>query len=311
MKSLIVFACLVLCGCAGSQNFQTHVVFVDATAPVPPGQLWPLRAGQLVLSESPPPHSLLFGLGTEEFFPFTHAAVIAIDEATGEPQVIDTAAEYKPGFARTPADALSGGPRRQPFVQYVAANLYVEVVEPASHVDRIKMAKRLDQLWQQKVPFDPYWDLSEHERLFCTEFVADILVSGGATPPSPVPLTRNPSLLAALRWFGVRGETSLPAAVLVGSSGRKVAAFSTWRHAGASRAYLEAKRELHRRFTHDQQIGNLLSLHGADVRVRPEVQAFLNLAAKRYDNAQSDALSEQEMRQGVQALATQTLGAFR
>ncbi len=313
--SLLLALAVAVDACASaSGSFRTHVVYLDPAArPGAPGLAFPLHTGQLVLSEAPGAHSFLFSLGTETFYPLTHAAIVKVDPATGEAFVYDTAAEYKPRFARKPADALDGGMRKVPFLDYVASNLYAEVQEPPETVDRARMAGRLDQLWARQVPFDPYWDLDEHEALFCTELVADVLVAGGAVAPVPVPVTRNPSLLSVLRWFGVRGDVGLPAAVLLGPGARRVVAFSVWRTDLAVRAYFAAKRELHRRFTVDQKIGNILVLDGMQVRTRPQVQAFLDRSAALFDDRPvgGAAVTDDEVRAAVDALATATLGPFR
>lgn len=270
-------ACLLLSACA-SGAYHTNVVY---SAPAAGADAQPFRTGQIVIAESAGPHSLLFGLSTSAFFPFTHAGVIRVDETTGEPWVYDMAAEFRPRFARTPQAALVGGIRRQPLFAYMAGYLYAEVYDPPAAVNRAAMAAHLDQLWRRGVRFDAGWDSDEPDRLFCTELVADVLAAGGAPRPTPVPLTANPSLRTVLQWFGVPDRDVLPAALFGQLPGmQRVAAFSAWRSETAARAYLAAKRELHRRFTPDQRIGNLVGLEGSSLFVRPAVAQLLDAAPR-------------------------------
>jgi hypothetical protein len=74
-------------------------------------------------------------------------------------------------------------------------------------------------------------------------------------------------------------------------------------------AYLEAKRELYRRFTDDQNIGNLLELRHYEVALRPPVAAFLERAPHLYDGV-NGLPPEAEMRARVRALADSIFGPF-
>ncbi len=301
-------------GCASTAAVHTRVLHVDEAARGE-GQgrathfALPLASGQLVLSEAPGPHSLLFGLAPAAFHRFTHAAVVIVDEKTGEPFVYDMSAEFKPGFATTPADALHGGLRRTPFLEYVSLHLYAEVVEPPAGVDRAKVAARVAALWAEKPAFDPSWDYGDRSKLFCTELVAEALAAGGGAAPALEPLNENPSLRRVLSWFGVRGDRSLPAGAF--ERDRPVAVFSRWPSRGAAAGYFAAKRELHRRFTADQKIGNLMILDGVDVRLRPEVEAFLERATRLGAGAAPAAEPPaDELRARVEALAVELLGPF-
>jgi hypothetical protein len=293
-----------LLGCAGrTLEYTIHSVYDDPNAT--PERL-PFRTGQIVLSEAPGPYGILFTLAPSRFFRFTHSALIVLD-AKGDPYVYDMSAEFKPTLASEPAGSLFGGIRRTPLADYVGMHLYVEVFEPPPHVDRQRVAARVAELLSERVKFDAAWDFQEHSRLFCSEFVVEALAAGGASRPPLIPLTENPSLRSVLRWFGVTSVESLPAAALPRE--RRVAAFSVWPTRASAEAYLEAKRELYRRFTREQNIGNLLVLDQYDVKLRAPVAEFLERAPRLFATTRVEP-PEAELRASIRALADQVLGTL-
>jgi hypothetical protein len=110
-----------------------------------------------------------------------------------------------------------------------------------------------------------------------------------------------------LTWFGVTAVESLPAAALPRE--RRVAAFSIWPERAMAESYMEAKRELYRRFTDDQNIGNLLELKRYEVNLRPPVAEFLERAPHLYDGVHT-LPPEAELRERVRALADSIFGPF-
>ena len=292
-----------LLGCGQSAvEYSIHSVYDDPAAGA--GGASPFRTGQIVLSEAPGPYGILFSFAPERFFRFTHSALVVTDP-DGQPFVYDMSAEFKPTLAREPAGSLVGGIRRTPLADYVGMHLYVEVFEPPTNVDRARVAARVKAIMAQKIEFDAAWDYHDHSRMFCSEFVVDALAAGGAPRPPLVPFTHNPSLRAVLTWCGVTAVESLPAAALPRE--RRVAAFSVWPNHACAEAYLEAKRELYRRFTPEQNIGNLLELDRYDVRLRPTVAEFLQRAPELYLDARGEP-PEAELRARVSALAAEVLG---
>jgi hypothetical protein len=291
-------------GCGQTIEYSTRAVYLDPTRSVP-GRL-PFETGQILLSEAPGPHGILFTLAPNRFFRFTHSAMIVVD-SQGEPYVYDMSAEFKPSLASTPPDSLHGGVRKTSLPDYVGFHLYVEVFDPPTGVDRDKMAKKVLEIEQAGVEFDAHWDFENHEKLFCSEFIVDVLEAGGAPRPPLVGLTENQSLRRVLRWFGVTSVESLPAAALPRE--KLVAAFSRWPTRAAATSYLEAKRELYRRFTPDQSIGDLLEHDGLDVKLRPPIQEFLDRAPALYVTATAEP-PEGEIQARVQRLADEVLGPF-
>ncbi len=290
-------------GCAGrTLEYTMHSVYDDPNA----SKGLPFKTGQILLSEAPGPYGILFTLAPDRFFRFTHSALIVTDEHD-EPFVYDMSAEFKPTLATAPAGSLFGGLRRTPLADYVALHLYVEVFEPPPNVDRVKVAAKVKALMGEHVDFDSAWDFYDHHAMFCSEFVSTALAAGGAPIPPLVSLTHNRSLRRVLSWFGVTAVESLPAAALPRE--RRVAAFSIWPTRPMAESYIEAKRELYRRFTDDQEIGNLLELRHYDVEVRPPVAEFLERAPRLYEGIEVMPPAE-EMREKVRSLAQALFGPF-
>jgi hypothetical protein len=285
-------------------EYSTRAVYLDPTRATP-GKL-PFETGQILLSEAPGPHGILFTLAPNRFFRFTHSAMIVLDEQ-GEPYVYDMSAEFKPTLATNPPDSLHGGVRKTSIADYVGIHLYVEVFDPPTGVDRRKMAQKVLEIEQAGVDFDAHWDFDDDRALFCSEFIVDVLEAGGAPRPPLVGLTENASLRKVLTWFGVTSIESLPAAALPRE--KLVAAFSRWPTRASGTAYLEAKRELYRRFTPDQSIGDLLELDGLDVKLRPPIAELLDRAPLLYVKA-TEAPGEAEIRARIQQLAAEVLGPF-
>jgi hypothetical protein len=285
-------------------EYSTRAVYMDPSKSTP-GRL-PFETGQILLSEAPGPHGILFTLAPNRFFRFTHSAIIVLDDR-GEPYVYDMSAEFKPTLATTPPESLHGGVRKTSLADYVGIHLYVEIFDPPTGVDRQKMAKKVLEIERAGVDFDAHWDFANDEKLFCSEFIVDVLEAGGAPRPPLVGLTENQSLRRVLEWFGVSTVESLPAAALPRE--KLVAAFSRWPTRASATAYLEAKRELYRRFTPDQRIGDLLELDGLDVNLRPPIAELLDRAPLLYVSA-SEEPPEAEIRARIQGLANEVLGPF-
>jgi hypothetical protein len=305
---LCLFAFALASGCSTTALFHYRVLYSDPPGDRPAFFSIPLETGQIVVSEAPGPHSLMFGLAPATFYRFTHSGIIVIDQRTHEPYVYDMSAEFKPTLANSPPDALRGGMRRTPFFDYVGILLYVEVIDPAGKADKTKMVARVEDLWRQKVAFDPYWDFTDSTALFCTEFVSEVLKAGGGQVPALVPLTSNPSLRTVLTWFGARNDMSLPAGTF--ATGHRVAAISQWGSFAAVNSYFEAKRELHRRFTADQKIGNLMMINGMDVALRPEIAQFLDRAIHLFDGRDANTPADDVITEEVRRLADELLGPW-
>jgi hypothetical protein len=213
----------------------------------------PIKSGQLVLTESPDATSFVFVLIPKKFYPFTHSAVISVED--GEPWVYDVTGEVKTlPFKSRLMDNVKGKMYRRRLFEYVAPNLYAEIYDPPEGADPEKIAAFARAKYKEGVEFDSYFDFHDHKKLFCSELVALAIENAGG-PKIPIQESNpNPSIVEGMKWLGVPPGEALPAGVFadparyVGALGQ----FPTRTHAWS---YFEAKREIHRRFTMDQRLG--------------------------------------------------------
>lgn len=308
MRAATLTLALLAGGCA-TTAYDARLHFIDAreTEDRPATYLGlPLRTGQVVLSEAAGPYSLGFSLGTERYYDFTHAGILVMED--GLPWVYEMAGEYEGcGLDDTPADGIVGVCRRVPLLDYAQAYLYVEVFDPPEGVDREEVAAWARRQLEQETPFDAYFDYTEHERLFCTEFVQLALEAGGAPPAELVAVRKHPSLSKLLTWMGVTPELALPAG-LFADEARSAAALGILPNRTAARCYFAAKAELHRRFTDDQLLGNVFEMRGmADIELRPAVFRFLQHAIVLYRGQRGEP-SREEITTAVRSLAAAEFG---
>lgn len=243
----------------------------------------PIRSGQLLLSESPGPTSFVFMLIPETFQCFTHAGIVVMEDE--EPWVYEVSGELaRVPFHERVLDNVTGTVKRHRLFEYVAPNLFAELVDLPVGVDGEKVSAYAREQYQSRTKFDPYFRWDEHERLFCTEFVELALRAGGAPPTDPGPALAQPSLLIAKQWLGVPTNEALPAGVYHDPD-RVVAVMGQLPSRGAAFAYCEAKREIFRRFASpDQRMGYLFQLHrDGTVELRDDVDAFLFGIAHLFD----------------------------
>jgi hypothetical protein len=270
-------------GCSSAGSIHTAVLGARSDAAHPATFLgMPLRDGQIILTESPDATSLVFAMIPKRFHDFTHAGILAMED--GEPVVYEVSGEIVtfPLHSRV-LDNVAGEVHRRPFLQYVAANLYAEVMDVPDGVDGAKVAAWARNAYQRHVQFDAYFRWDEHEKLFCTELVELAMQAGGARPTTFVPINDNPSLGVGVHWLGVPPDTALPAGLYYDPA-RYVGALGQFPNRTAAFAYFEAKRELHRRFQRNQRLGFLFTLSGyGNVGVRPEVSKFTFDASHLFD----------------------------
>ena len=87
---------------------------------------------------------------------------------------------------------------------------------------------------------------------------------------------------------------------------RFVAALCVLREPERFQVYFELKRELHRRFTADQAVGNLFEWNGKNLLYRQPVQDFLVQGVEMYRGRDVPPL--EEVRREVRALAARMFG---
>lgn len=269
-----------------------------------------LRSGQLVLTESPDATSFLFPLIPKKFYPFTHVAILSIED--GEPWIYDVTGEVKTfPLKKRLMDNVTGKMYRRKLYEYVAPNLYAEIYDPPEGADGEKIAAYARQKYKEGVEFDSYFDFRDHSKLFCSELVALAVEGAGGPKFAPEPSNPNPSIVAGMQWLGVPPGEALPAGRFADPK-RFVGALGQFSSRTAAWSYFEAKRELHRRFTTDQRLGYMLTIDGnGRVDVRPEISGFAMRASQLFSNEETPPEpGDPRITAAVRKLADDTFGPF-
>ncbi len=283
---LLILLLCPACGNAASRNF----------AP---------RNAQIILTESGGPISALLALIPDEFYPFSHSGIIAVED--GKAYVYEARGAYKMGTGRPAADWFKkeSGIRRTSLKQYVEREGYAVVYDPPPGVDAKQVIAFAQQRYQAGTPFDPYFDFRTGNRLYCAEFVSDALRTGGWKGMSPVPNRSNPSLQAVLNWWGIKAKSTLPVGSLV--SGLHKAKELGDQGARTNAIVFNAfKKEIYRRFTPNQKLGNIFKFDG-DLEFRPAVRKLLVNAEVTLE-PHAPALTLDLANSRVKALATRMFG---
>ena len=275
-----------LAGCAGFGPAHFRTFRIDASAQQD-AQTWQinyhglsLHSGQIVIGDAGEPDTLLMSMLAERFSPFVHAGVVVIEK--NRPYVYDAYVTQNVFMHASHGKTVDGGIRRATLEEYIRSQRIVAIYEPPSTVDAERVARFAQDRHRDGTPFDTHFDWDDHDSLYCTEFVAMALQYGGGSPPSLVAIRNNPSLHVALDWLGVRAQKIVTAESLIDSA-RRVALLSRNDSAAQIDAYFAAKRELHRRFTDDQRLGNIWRWTWHGLALRPNIEAFLQAARDRPD----------------------------
>ena len=224
--------------------------------------------------ERPGATSLLLSLMANRYERFIHAGLVVFDD--GEPYVYEAMGVFKPHLTGRPTRGMGGGVRRVTLAEFLARDGIAALYEPDDAVDRRVAAGFARTHRAARTPFDDVFDARDVRRFYCVEFVARALEAGGATPVAGVPLSSNRSMRVALDWLEIDSPKILLAGELLDEN-RRVLLADRRRTRHQIEAYFERKRELHRRFTADQRLGNAFEWGVLGLRLRPKVREFLDL----------------------------------
>ena len=306
-RLLVIVPLLLLCACGGrhagpqggaAERAPVHALSARAGRPLA------LRSGQILVTDSGGPSALFFSLFSGRFAPFVHAGILSIED--GDAYVYETYGVFRPGLGGRPTDRVVGKVERTPLDDYVRKGRYVEVYAPPEGVDRGRVIAFARERFLEGTPFDPYFRVDDEQAYYCTEFVAAALHAGGAAMPPLLPFPANPSLTRVRSWLGIDGPGTIHAQQLIHPD-RLVGALSRLESPQAFVVYVELKRELHRRFTPDQRLGNLFEWDGAALRFREPVADFLVAGFRLYEGAR-ELPGPAEIRARVRRLADTMLG---
>jgi hypothetical protein len=310
-RSLIAAMALGIAGCGtmtlppvrvlGTKTDETHKATYNGLA---------LKSGQLIITESPDATSFVFVLIPKKFYPFTHVAVISVED--GEPWVYDVTGEVKTfPLKKRLMDNVTGKMYRRRLFEYAAPNLYAEIYDPPAGADGEKIAAYVRQKYKEGVEFDSFFNYRDHSKLFCSELVSMAIANAGGPLILPEESNPNPSIVEGMKWLGVPPGEAL-AAGRFADPARYVGALGQFPSRTAAWSYFEAKHELHRRFTMDQRLGFMLSIDGnGRIDVRPEISAFTARAGHLFDNDPNPPEpGDPRIEAAVRKLAADSFGPF-
>ena len=289
-------------GCTTVQNisFRNSQNFAE-----PSGEFYdmPLASGQIIMTGSKAPTDILLGVMPQEFSPYIHLGIVMIDDGvayvydeTGDPSL-----NLDPEVP--PTSTIVGKVRRVRFERFVQRYFYAEVFEPAG-ADRAKVAEFARYHLANETPFDPYFDYSDDTAFFCAEFVARGIEYGGGNLANIQPNRPNRSVGVVMDWLGVPQETIATASLV--DQDNPVMRLSS-RSDSEILALNAVKREIHRRFTADQTIGNLFRWDGLRPMLRINGQRLLDRSLKRAQRLPPD---QQLIEAEVRAIAEELYGPF-
>lgn len=264
-----------------------------------------LRSGQIIVADSYNAKSVLMTLSLRDFTTFTHSGVLAIEN--GRPVVYETYADTRFWHKGPPTDAMKGTAQRSTLAQYVEGFGHVEIYDPPERLDRRALVRFARESYRNGVPYDPYFSPGRRS-YYCSELVAYALEAGGGSP-SRTKGHGNESLARVRRWLGITADAFYSPDVLIENSNYR-GAITRFGSRTTYRAYRAAKREIHRRFTEDQKLGNVFYLAGLRPKLREPIRAFIDRAIADFPR-KDDSLSTAEIRSRVAGLAVEAFGALK
>jgi hypothetical protein len=304
---LLAAACLGGCASLGPAGFRTWQVegVADDTSVLVEGI--PVRTGQIVVSEQGSPNSLFLSLLIAENHPYVHTGILVVENGT--PVVYEANGRMQPSlFTRELTSNVIGGMRRLELGTFLEQNRFVAIYDPPAGADRERIGRFAQDSLAARLPFDAFFDRSDPSKVYCSEFTALALAAGGVPPTRTSPMTRNRSVGVILDWLHITTPDIIPPGAII-ENARRVALVSRRDTPAQVAAYFAAKAELHRRFTPDQKLANVLYFSGlGGLKFQPEVQGFLD--AVNQDAGGWDGTPPDEISARVGALAAERLGPF-
>jgi hypothetical protein len=267
----------------------------------------PVRTGQVIVSEQGSASSMFLSLLVAENHPYVHSGIIVVEN--GSPWVYEANGRVQPSFGSSPlTHRVTGGMRRIGLGTFLAQNRFIAIYEPPPGTDPERIGRFAQDSYLAGLPFDAWFDRSDPSKVYCSEFTALALAAGGAAPTQTSPMNPNESVGVILDWLEITTPDIIPPASLVAGATR-VGLFSRRDSPAQVEAWFAVKAELHRRFTPDQKLGNVLRFSPVGgLRYQPEVEAFMTAANE--SAAGWSGLSPAEIDRRVRALAVRQLGPF-
>jgi len=265
---------LALCACGGQVNLKEYRTLeirpVEGGEPQTDAILYqgvPLRTGQVIVSDGGSALGFMMELMAEDYSPYVHAGVVSIEG--NKAFVYEAVATLGLRFWTPPTTRMKGRIRRVTLSDYLERQSVASIYQHEKlELDRVAKFARL--AYQEGLPFDGYFDYRSNDAVYCTEFVAQALVAGGSNSIRPTPRSDNLSLNRAMAWLMLDTPAFiLPSDVLAGS--KRIALLSHHFSAAQIKAGFIYKKELHRRFSDNQSLGNIFKWTALGPKLRPHL----------------------------------------
>ncbi len=263
-----------------------------------------LKPGQIVVSEQGSAMSFLFTMSADEYQPFVHAGIVAIEH--GRPYVYESRGKAWV-IRENPLEAVKGRINRMSLATYAEAQKYMEIHDLPEGIDGELVAKYARRQHELGTPFDPFFDDRDREALYCTEFIAAALEAGGARDLPKARYRSNPSFRKVFDWLDIHAQSMYLAGSFI-SPDSHVVSFSNGVTARTIRVHFALNRELHRRFTSDQKLGNVFVWKNGNLRLRPELRAFRRAGEELFEDRVKDPPTQAEADTAIQELALRMFG---
>lgn len=314
MKVLsILFCTLVLAGCStiNPKSFSTFEISNPArSSNVQHNEInyhgVQLRSGQILVSNNTTPLNFFVTLTDQEYHPYSHAGIISIEE--GKPYLYHATAQLRLLYRGSLTDKTKGTISRTPLDTYLKDETAVFAIYslPSPKVEK-SMADFAVKSYKEKLPYDSLFDETDSSKVYCSEFIVQAIISGGGAPPPLRPRSRHPSIDAVYEGLGIKSTQHYFVSDLIAGASR-VALLSRTLTKQQIDLYFALREELHRRFTPDQKVGNIMSWTGLGLAFREPVLSYIERGTHQGFRKRRD---DETPREWAAALADEVFGAMR
>lgn len=236
-----------------------------------------LETGQIVLSESDSPSSILLTLFPKDFTPYTHGGIIVIED--GETFVYEANGTYHLSLTKPPSDTIKGKVVRTPWQAFIDKRRNLSVFAAPVQVDVPKMVTYLKKQREKETPFDAYFNYADDSSLYCSELMTKALEAGGHPTIAASPYRNNPSLLKLKEWLKLQGDVVMPLGSLV-SEDRWLATYSRDYTMGQLNGLRAVKYEISNRFDTKQLFGNVIKWQTFGIGYQDEISRLFEEVKK-------------------------------
>lgn len=309
MLSLWLFT-LVLAGCSSINpaSFATYEINQPPRATTTRADHeinyhgMPLRSGQILVSNNKTPLSFFITLTDQEYHPYTHAGIISIEG--GKPYLYHAVAKLKLLVRGSLTDKTKGGIERLPLKTFMQDKAVVAIYRLASAELEKSIADFAVKSYQEKLPYDALFDEKDSSKVYCSEFIVRAMESVDSTPFVLRPRSRHPSIDAVYKGLGIQSVHHYFVRDLLTNASR-VGLFSQSLTQAQIEIYFALRKELYRRFTPDQKIGNIMTWTGTGLVFRDAVTVFLERGIRQDFRPR---YAHETLQQWVAALANDVFG---